>query len=807
MPVPALPDTERYAEYSITEATGPYSVGFALYMDGDDYENWIEVRLDGEILTPETDYTLESPSGPLALLQRPITDGRIVLAEEMTGVLQIFGAARPRRLLQLAENQGVTAADFNRIVTSIVAMQREAWDRFFEQALRVPPGEVTDMEYPSAANRANSVAGFDGDGFPQLYTPEQSMTLAVRFDIEQALTAVQRDRARRNIGIVNQYSPEDFGAAGDGTTDDTDAIQDWFDAGGAGVLLVGSGTYKISSTIVITEPYITVRGSRMKILDTDPSLTNAVQVNSAATDFWMEGVEIDYNKDGKTFTVTPGSGTHDNTYCLSIRATRPTLINCVFRDALEHCVSIRKFDAEAGDLLEEPRVFNCQFYDSGNPLSGRGYGLWIFGNIRNSLAIGNFVKNCLGGGIGVDEASSGSPAGNKHYFNLIADNKVHAGGGAIRVEGTQYAAVIGNLIDNYDMANGLSGEQHACIVVRSIQQTGQISAAGNAVVVGNRGSSPFCAIDLQNPQDVVISANDFTVTNGGETTEANHAFLKCFKNNSTYAPRNVKITGNNFCGNVPGITFAKYTSGTPTTLPGVTIRDNTLTWTGDLPAASGFEAMDIDYCAAPSISGNKIQGGWYDGAVTRANNTGPFIYRDNEAAGCVRYGHQFAGDYEKIITGNYSKDALTADMRFENSARDNVDTIWRDNYFLTSSNAPNSNVQPDRLNKNVEGQVVTGGAEVTTKDLGAITTGTVTPDPSARAKQKYTNGGAHTLAPSAKHGSYTIDIENVSGAGAITVSGWTKVSGDPRTTTVGHKFRGYADIGAGGSSIVFEQLV
>src|SRR3990167_2863822 len=89
---------------------------------------------------------------------------------------------------------------------------------------------------------------------------------------------------------------------------------------------------------------------------------------------------------------------------------------------------------------------------------------------------------------------------------------------------------------------------------------------------------------------------------------------------------------------------------------------------------------------------------------------------------------------------------------------------------------------------NVEDQAVTGGVRVTVKDLGTISSGTVTPDPGDRPHQKYVNGGAHTLAPGTNQGSYWLDITNDGSAGAITTSGWTKVAGSSFTTTNGHKF-------------------
>jgi hypothetical protein len=107
---------------------------------------------------------------------------------------------------------------------------------------------------------------------------------------------------------------------------------------------------------------------------------------------------------------------------------------------------------------------------------------------------------------------------------------------------------------------------------------------------------------------------------------------------------------------------------------------------------------------------------------------------------------------------------------------------------------------------NTAAQVITGGARVTAKDLGTITTGTVTPDPGDRPHQKYVNGGAHTLAPGTNQGSYWLDITNNSSAGAITTSGWTKVVGSSFTTTNADKFACVAHISDIGSLLSVQAM-
>ncbi len=103
-------------------------------------------------------------------------------------------------------------------------------------------------------------------------------------------------------------------------------------------------------------------------------------------------------------------------------------------------------------------------------------------------------------------------------------------------------------------------------------------------------------------------------------------------------------------------------------------------------------------------------------------------------------------------------------------------------------------------------QTITGGALVTSANLGTINTGTLTPDPGARPMQHYNANGAHTLAPAANNGFYTLDITMGASAGVITTSGWTKVIGDALTTTSGFKYRCSASIGNAGSLLVVQAM-
>lgn len=89
--------------------------------------------------------------------------------------------------------------------------------------------------------------------------------------------------------------------------------------------------------------------------------------------------------------------------------------------------------------------------------------------------------------------------------------------------------------------------------------------------------------------------------------------------------------------------------------------------------------------------------------------------------------------------------------------------------------------------------VLIGGYTSTAVDDGTKSSGTYLPDPLAASPgnmRTISNGGAFTLAAPTRAGDYSmaILITNAAGAGAITMSGFTKVSGEAFSVTVGHKF-------------------
>jgi hypothetical protein len=95
----------------------------------------------------------------------------------------------------------------------------------------------------------------------------------------------------------------------------------------------------------------------------------------------------------------------------------------------------------------------------------------------------------------------------------------------------------------------------------------------------------------------------------------------------------------------------------------------------------------------------------------------------------------------------------------------------------------------DALLKGVT-DTLTTGYNAAESDAGTKSSGTFTPDPASGNFQKAVNGGAHTLAPPATTCSIVVQYTNNGSAGAVTTSGFTRVTG-AFTTTSGDDFMCY----------------
>ena len=234
---------------------------------------------------------------------------------------------------------------------------------------------------------------------------------------------------------LRQYvSVKDFGAVGDGTTDDTAAIQAALDAvSGTGLTLLippSTSFYRITATLY-PKSYTTISGYGAKIKNSGATIFNMIWALGAAgsanylTDISIFGLTVDCNG---TVLNSGGSGI-GGSYCNNLRVRDCTVKNAwlqgiFFARGGKNCwIETNYVDRAWGDGIH-----------IGDQYSGE--------TLENVWITDNFVYNSFDDGIGV--------TGGAHLV-WVTNNKVDTvtAGAGIDLSGCYQTYVQGNYVTNY----------------------------------------------------------------------------------------------------------------------------------------------------------------------------------------------------------------------------------------------------------------------------------------------------------------------------------------------------------------------
>jgi hypothetical protein len=149
------------------------------------------------------------------------------------------------------QENGVLSANVlnNELDFQVAALQQLADDA--SRTLQLDPSDPTPMPtLPVRAQRANRLLGFGADGQPAMFDASSGVSTAQNVMFNPTAAAGSGTVAAK---FAEQLSVRDFGAAGNGTTDDTLAIQAAFDeaAARAATVLIPDGTYRTTATVTL----------------------------------------------------------------------------------------------------------------------------------------------------------------------------------------------------------------------------------------------------------------------------------------------------------------------------------------------------------------------------------------------------------------------------------------------------------------------------------------------------------------------------------------------------------------------------
>ena len=226
----------------------------------------------------------------------------------------ISGDVPEERLSNFQNKAKIPSATLNRELRALTKMVQEL-RRDMIKSERGPSSDgFLDMVLPQVSARAGKAAGWDGSGQPiALAVPDGSSTL---------VTPVGRSNSRTlavQAGLYPFFNVKDpdYGAAGDGVTNDTAAIQAAIDAAEAadgGWVFFPAGDYLINATLTVTENNVRMIGAGgfQTLLNKTDAPDGAVNIiwdsGAAASDmifvssptkiivaFYLQGIMLDAN--------------------------------------------------------------------------------------------------------------------------------------------------------------------------------------------------------------------------------------------------------------------------------------------------------------------------------------------------------------------------------------------------------------------------------------------------------------------------------------------------------------------------------
>jgi hypothetical protein len=177
------------------------------------------------------------------------------------------------RMSDFIEGGDFSAAALNTeldFLTAAVQQVSRKQDHMLRYGDHEPPGKVL---VPDRANRKNHVLGFDGNGDPVAMSTEGTMA-APDFTATGtgAVTRTSHDK------FADMISVKDFGAVGDGLSDDTTAIQQALSA--HDTVFVPDGTYLITATITLGAHQALFGAGQLSVIKGQNNAFNLIEVTS-----------------------------------------------------------------------------------------------------------------------------------------------------------------------------------------------------------------------------------------------------------------------------------------------------------------------------------------------------------------------------------------------------------------------------------------------------------------------------------------------------------------------------------------------
>ncbi len=258
--MPDVPPLVRYlADGEETEFTYPFPVfaseDIAVYFNGARQFSGFDVAGAG------------ATEGGTVTFDGPPAEGIIVMLERRLPI---------ERMTDFLEGGDFSARAINNELDFLIAAIQQVGRDQAPMLRYTDDEEPSEVNLPGKAQRANKVLGFDGDGDPIAVSTEGVMA-APDFTASGTGAATRSSASK----FSDMISIKDFGAAGDGITNDTLAIQQALTAHDA--VYVPPGTYLIAAPITLAHGQSLCGAGQSSVIKCQSDSFNAIDVPASYT--------------------------------------------------------------------------------------------------------------------------------------------------------------------------------------------------------------------------------------------------------------------------------------------------------------------------------------------------------------------------------------------------------------------------------------------------------------------------------------------------------------------------------------------
>jgi hypothetical protein len=390
--------------YAANGTQAEFSFPFAIFSDSD-----LVVKLDG--VTQMNNFSLTGvgqTTGGLVTFDFAPDNGTVVALERRLPL---------QRISDFLEGGELAANSLNNELDYLTAALQQV-DFDGDGALRLPTGDAASPELPGPVARANKVLGFGGDG--SITMVETTATYAAPSVTQTGTGAIARPMTDK---LRDAVSVHDFGAVGDGTTNDTLALQRALAAHDA--VFLPPGRYRVTSTINVTSNKKLFGAGAKSVIVGDNTAIDVVAVigsYNSLDDFAIESGDAGLILYGAT---TP---------CVGNSVSNLTITNSVTGIMLDGYTNIS--NPCAHNRIRDISILECALH--GVHLFCSGAGLAPTNNHFHGIYVQSLAAGMTGSGLYAEDA-----AGSTSLVNCTTD--LSAGAAAcIRIGNNSSGTVVLN---------------------------------------------------------------------------------------------------------------------------------------------------------------------------------------------------------------------------------------------------------------------------------------------------------------------------------------------------------------------------